>query len=255
MTDTTLLIPIRIDTEERKKNINITLQYILKHTDCDVIIKENDANQKLFLEYNSRIKYIFEKNESSIFHRTRMLNEMLFMVKTPIVGNYDADVLLPIDSYKNAKTLILDNDYDLVYPYGFEQLDQVKIFPNLQDSLKFYNSLNLNDIIINSSNRHFCRYGHVQFFKTESYRNGFMENENYVDWGPEDEERGLRFLKLGYKVVWFRGLVFHQEHPQSIRKNEYNKNEELHSKIKNMNKQDLINYYSKQEYLKKYATT
>lgn len=252
MSRTTLIIPVKIDSVERKNNVEITLKYILKNTDCKIIIKESDSEQKLFINSDDRIRYYFEKNNTGIFHRTRLLNEMLHLVDTPAVANYDADVLLPTETYKQCEQLILEQNYDLIYPYGFEQMDQVKIFPNTYDTINFYNSLDLNDINITPLNKHFCRYGHVQFFKSNSYRSGFMENENYIDWGPEDEERGLRFVKLEYKVLWIRGLVFHQEHPPSIRKEQFNKNEELHLKIKQMNKEELINYYSTQPYLKKY---
>jgi len=252
MLKTTLIIPVKIDSVERKNNVETTLKYIFKNTDCKIIIKESDLEQKLFVDSNNRIRYFFEKNNTGIFHRTKLLNEMLHLVDTPVVANYDADIILYPETYRQAEQLILEQNYDLIYPYRFEQMDQIKIFPNAYDTINFYNSLDLNDIHITHLNKYFCRYGHVQFFKTDSYRSGFMENENYIDWGPEDEERGLRFVKLGYKVSWIKGLVFHQEHPPSIRKEQFNKNEELHSKIKQMNKQDLVEYYSKQDYLKKY---
>ena len=47
----------------------------------------------------------------------RYLNEMLAMVETDVVANYDSDVLLPIDTYVKAQEMC-KNEYDLVYPYG-----------------------------------------------------------------------------------------------------------------------------------------
>lgn len=252
MSNFTAIIPVRIDSEQRKNNIHVAVNYLLKNTKCKIIIKEDDSQQKLFFEKNDRIKYFFSENKTPIFHRTKLLNEMLSIVDTPVVANYDADIFLPPESYEISCKLILDDKYDVVYPYGFEQMDQIKVFTDSEDYKKFKTSFDINDIKFNSTNFHFCRYGHVQFFNTKSYINGFMENENYIDWGPEDEERGIRFKKLGYKVIWFRGLVFHQEHPPSIRKTQYQNNEILHESIKNLNKEQLLDYYLNQEYTKKY---
>ena len=81
-----------------------------------------------------------------------------------------------------------------------------------------------------------------------------MENENYRHWCPEDEERGFRFKNLGYNVGWFKNIVFHQEHPPSPLNEPINKDEiyKLHYNLLKMNKDELVNYYKKQEYLKKY---
>lgn len=255
MPNTTFIIPVKIDSSERLDNIYNTLKYLLKHTDADIFVTEADEHQKLFLEPNTRIKYVFEKSTAEEFHRTRLINQMLSEVKTDITSNYDADVLLPPDAYKTAEHLILSENYDLVYPYGFEHFDQIKVNKQNQNLELFKNTLNLNDLPKEILLRGFCRYGHVQFFNTKSYINGFMENENYKHWCPEDEERGIRFQKLGYKVVWFRSLIFHQEHPASSLSEPLNKDDiyGLHSKLINLSKEELIEYYKHQDYIKKYT--
>jgi hypothetical protein len=259
MPNLTFIIPIKIDSEIRFKNIQNTLKYLLKHTDANVHLYEADEEQKFNdkIVIDPRIKYEYHNSPSTEFHRTRIINEMISQCDTPVVANYDADVLLPVDSYKIAEKLILNNTADVVYPYGFEQFDQIKVSPMEQIHGNFSNSLDLQSIDPKHMSIGFCRFGHVQFFNTKVYKNGYMENENYLHWCPEDEERGNRFQKLGYKVLWFRSLVFHQEHPPSTLSEPKNKKEiyDLHEELMKMNKQDLINYYSKQEYLKKYATT
>ena len=253
MPESTAIIPIKIDSDKRKQNVEITLKFLLEHTDFDIIVTEADVEQKFNNNiFNSdRIQYFFEK--SSDFHRTRLINQMLHKVKTPVTVNYDADVFLRPESYIVAQHLILHKNYDLIYPYGFEQYDQrmIDIDANLD---KFKTTLIISDIPISSIKIGFCRFGHVQFFKTKSYRDGFMENENYRHWCPEDEERGFRFKNLGYNVGWFKNIVFHQEHPPSSLNSPNNKDEiyELHSRLIRMNKEELIKYYENEEYLKKY---
>lgn len=251
MPNTTFIIPIKIDSVQRFNNIQITINYLLKHTDSLIFIRE--VSDKQHLEFkNNRINYNFIKDEN--FHRTKIINEMLCEVDTPITVNYDADVVLPIRAYKLAEHMIINQGYDLIYPYGFECMDQRIIKNNNNGYLKFKNTLDLNDLKFDQSCISWCRYGHVQFFKTKSYIDGFMENENYFHWCPEDEERGIRFKKLGYRVEWFRSLIYHQEHPPSIINEHKNKQDilNLHQKLINSSKNKLLEYYNQQNYIKKY---
>jgi len=256
MPNTTFIIPVKLDSSQRFQNIEITLRYLLKHTDSNIIITECDNEQKLFLPElkNSRINYNFVKSNNNEFHRTKLINNMLSVVKTNFVSNYDVDVLLPASAYKKCEDLLLTNNADVVYPYGFECFDQRKIFDDTEGIELFKSTLNLDDLKMDSRSIHFCRYGHIQYFKTDVYKKGYMENENYKHWCPEDEERGIRFKKLGYNVVWFRSLIYHQEHPPSVIKEPNNKKEiyDLHNTLINMTKEQLIEYYNKQEYITKY---
>lgn len=250
---TTAIIPCRVDSPSRLRNIGVTVRYLLLHTDMNIVVTECDDDRKVFLESNERLDYRFKKNLDGFFHRTKLINEMLNDVTTPVVANYDADVILPGESYKFAEKLILEENYDLVYPYGFEQYDQIKI-PDDDTNQKFRETLMLSDLVLDERCKHFCRYGHVQFFKTESYRSGFMENENYRHFCPEDEERGVRFKKLGYNVCWFKNWVLHQEHPPTPRELGVDTDPiyRLHKSLMSYDKQQLIDYYSTQDYIRKY---
>lgn len=251
MPNTTFIIPIKIDSPERYNNILITINYLLKHTNSFIFIKEVSNQQRLNFN-DSRIHYKFVNDEN--FHRTKIINEMLSEVETPVVSNYDADVVLPIRAYKLAEHMILNQSYDLVYPYGFECMDQRIIRSDNAGYEQFKNNLDLSYLKFDQSCVSWCRYGHVQFFKTKSYIEGFMENENYYHWCPEDEERGVRFKKLDYRVEWFRSLVYHQQHPPSIITEPLNKQEiiRLHQKLMTCSKDELIGYYREQDYYKKY---
>jgi hypothetical protein len=103
-----------------------------------------------------------------------------------------------------------------------------------------------------------CRseYGHCQFFNTESYKKGGMENEGFISYAPEDQERGYRFKTLGYSVEWGNSYVYHIEHTRGINSSSINpmmsENNLLFSYIKSLSKEGLSLYYKNQEYIKKY---
>ena len=85
----------------------------------------------------------------------------------------------------------------------------------------------------------------------------FMENENFKAYAPEDKERFYRFTTLGYSVGRINNYVYHLEHARG--ENSWFSNPHMESnmaewnKIQGMSKDNLLQYYSEQEYLKKYA--
>jgi len=257
MSNTTFIIPIRIDSPKRLENINIVTQYLLKWTDSKIIVTERDTQRKVFLPETHKLNYRFQYMENGIFHRTKILNEMLDCVDTPITVNYDADVILEKKSYKQAEEMILLENYDLVYPFGFDKYNQHRVVETNNQYKIFEKTLEDSDLLKGNFEKAICRWGHVQFFKTESYKKGFMENENFKEHAPEDTERGLRFQKLGFKVGFFENNLFHLEHPINPKLLRYLKNEgeQLFSILEKMDQEALLDYYKKQTYYNKYRNT
>ena len=127
LSDVTFIMPLRIESQDRLRNIILSLSYLLNNFDTNIIIQEVDDESKFqkyaapelekLIEDLSPITLIYEKNSDPVFHRTRILNDMLMETETDIVVNYDTDVIFPIENYLSARKMIVDG-YDLVYPYG-----------------------------------------------------------------------------------------------------------------------------------------
>ena len=126
--EATFIIPIRIESTDRLRNVITSTAFLLENFDTNIIIKEVDS-KSVFQEYAMPILeeicnvpvdlvHQFEKSEEPLFHRQRVLNEMIMETKTPIVVNYDCDVILPIESYEQAYNSILEAECQVVYPYG-----------------------------------------------------------------------------------------------------------------------------------------
>ena len=190
-----------------------------------------------------------EIGDSDVFHRTRLLNEMLSLVKTPVTVNYDCDILLDPRDYVAARDRVLAGA-DLVYPY-YKGESQRQIGPVGKRMLS--RSCDLSEVAVTSWQ---SSCGHCQFFNTESYIEGGMENEEFLSYGPEDTERMLRFQKLGYRVEWMDNLIYHIEHARGQNSNDSNPhfrdNDDLYRKLGYMNPEQLREYYATRDYLKKY---
>ena len=268
LSDCTFIIPIRIDSGDRTRNITTVLCYLLKTFNTKVILKEVDSKPlvqeyvieqiKEFLDEDeiNNLIYLFEESDSLEFHRMKILNEMLDQVKTDVVVNYDSDVLLKPEIYEKSVNLILDEKYDIIYPYGLGEY-QKQIYANDNLVSDFLNN-DFDFAILEASEKvYMSQFGHVQFLKTKSYIESGMENENFISWSPEDKERHFRFDKLGYKVGRIdNAFVYHLEHYRGqnswFDNPHIEKNNQLWEHLQNLSVKQLRNYYQSQDYLKKY---
>ena len=127
LSQATFIIPIRIESPDRLRNVVTTTAFLMENFDTNIIIKEVDAEPifqkdaipllEEILDFNiweTNFNYIYEKSDDPLFHRQRILNEMIMEADTHIVVNYDADAILPKESYELAYKGIMDGIYDVV---------------------------------------------------------------------------------------------------------------------------------------------
>jgi hypothetical protein len=264
LTEATFIIPIRIESSDRLRNVITTTAFLLENFDTNIIIKEVDKesifkNEALpilndILDVEIDVTHIFEQSNDSSFHRQKVLNEMIVESKTKVVVNYDCDAILPLNSYQEAYQHILSNTYDVVYPYGQGTYQkQVNTTDKVVSQFLETGSFSYLD---DNSKSYLSDFGWVQFFNRQVYIDGGMENENFVAYAPEDKERFYRFAKLGYNIGRIDDFVYHLEHSRghnSWFNNPHMKNNnDLWDSIQEMSKEQLKEYYLNQEYLKKY---
>ena len=190
LSQATFIIPIRIESPDRLRNVVTTTAFLMENFDTNIIIKEVDKEsvfqrdalpllqsvldrENIFTNFN----YIFEQSDDPLFHRQRILNEMVMEADTEIVVNYDCDAILPIDSYLLAYKMIREGISDVVYPYGQGNY-QKQVDPNDQVVSNF---LETGDYahLDSASKIHTSDFGWAQFFKRSVYIEGGLENENF----------------------------------------------------------------------------
>jgi len=265
LTDATFIIPIRIESEDRLRNVITSVAFLLNNFNTNIIVKEVDKTsvfkeralpqlESFFGEVN--VKHVFEESDEPLFHRQKVLNEMIVEADTEIVVNYDCDVILPLESYVTAYMGIKEKVYDVVYPYGDGMYQrQVNAEDKIVSSFLDSNDYAVLDAV---SNEHTSDFGWAQFFRRSVYIEGGMENENFRAYAPEDKERYFRFTTLGYKVGRINNVVYHLEHARG--ENSWFSNPHMESNLQEwemicgMDKKQLMDYYSNQKYLEKYAS-
>ena len=245
LSDLTFIIPIRIDSMDRFLNLKCVLNFFYTNFKTNLIISEDDATQKFNFNppHNSSIAYEYQflKNESGIFHRTKILNSMIRQAKTPYIANYDCDVLLPLPIYQEAYNLLVD--FGFVYPYSGLFLD---VPPSFKDKL-ISGAISVQDIPVGE-----CRsvstdsVGGAIFVRRDTYIASGMENEHFQSWGLEDLERFARWHKLGFKIARLDNPLYHLAHPRPPNSNfsnpYYEANKREYERVSRMDTHELRAY-------------
>lgn len=260
--DLTFLIPTRIETEDRLRNIISSVSYLLKHIPAKVIVKEV-SNHPTFQfraipeirKYvdASNLTYLYEESSEPWFCKSKVLNDLIAASNTKVVANYDVDCILPLSSYHQAYDAINNNHADVVYPYGCG-IYQWKAEYDLQIYEEFVNTLDTSTLDKRKSLSN-STIGWTQFINRQVYIDSFMMNENFISWGCEDDEFYYRMSVLGNRIARIDNYVYHLEHSRTnnswFSNPNFNNNYQLWNQIKTFDKNQLMQYYENQDYLKK----
>lgn len=264
MKDLTFLLPCRIESEDRLKNVITSVTYLLKNfPESKVILKEVDTHShfkfralpviKKYVETN-QLTHIFEENDEKFFHKTRILNDLLVASETSIVYNHDVDIVLPKKSYEIAYNAIKNGNADAVYPFGCGVYQWAvnyseSTFNQFLDSNFDFNVLNYSKFRVASS------IGWGQMLKREIEIQVGLWNENFISWGAEDCEFYFRLNSFGCRVGRVNNDVYHFEHGRTFNSHYHNPkfmdNHNLWQSIRTWDANKLKSYYSQQQYIKK----
>ena len=264
MKDLTYILPTRIESEYRLKNIITSVTYLLKNfPEAKVIVKEVSERATFKFDAVPQIKryvnidnlqYIFEDSTDPLFHKTRILNDLILMSDTNIVCSHDVDVIYPVSSHQKAYQLIKEDQFDVIYPYGCGVYQYQVDYP-----MEVFNSFLSSEFDMNVI-QNLCRtesstIGWTQFYNRAKVISGGLWNENFLSWGAEDCEFYFRFNSLGYRVGRVNDWIWHFEHGRTHNSHYHNPkfmdNHNLWQWMRNQNKETIIQYLNQQEYIKR----
>lgn len=246
---TTFISAIQVESFDRINNVKTVLNYLNHHLHTNFIIYNNGIEEDLsFLEdYENLNLKIIHRGKRGIFHRTKFLNECLVNVKTPVVCNYDIDVIFDKKIYNLAERMVLTKEADIVYPFpiGNAQIRVHQDF-NREELFKSMDLKSIHDSGKCSPYSTFC--GHAFFADTKKYQQVGGENEKFVSYGPEDRERLIRFEKLGLSIKRINdGVVYHFEHERTHDSSTGNPffqmNSEEFNRVSNMTSEQIRNTF------------
>jgi hypothetical protein len=262
MMDLTFLIPTRIESEDRLRNIIASVSYLLRHVPAKVIVKEVSGRSTFKFRALPEIKKIadtenltclYEESNDPLFCKSKVLNDLIVESNTKVVANYDADCILPITSYSEAYNLIAQGHADVVYPYQCGIYQWCADF-NMEIFNEFLKSWSGTAVLDRSKKLSNSTIGWCQFIDRQKYVDSYMMNENFVSWGCEDDEFYFRMSTLGNRIARVNNYVYHLEHSRThnswFSNPNFNDNWNLWNTIKTFDRNQLVDYYDNQDYLK-----
>lgn len=220
LADVTFIVPIFLDTPERLRNLQQNVRYLTTLFDARILIGEYKASHAAPVsqqldEFAGRFDYLEFPGAKDNFFRTRLLNQLLARVQTPLVCNLDCDAFFSSRQYLIAAQLLRWNAAEFVLPQNgptihVSQQAQDEVLQILQTrSLDENEIARLAESVWNGDS-----VGGAVFGKTQIYRDCGGENENFLGWGWEDFERISRIEKLGIRLNRTPGALYHFTHPR-----------------------------------------
>jgi hypothetical protein len=262
--DLTYILPCRIESEDRLRNIITSVSYLLTQIPTAKVIVKEVSPQATFkfraipeikkISKIDNLKYIFEEvNENELFHKTKILNDLIIESDTNVICSHDVDVVYPVSSHIKAYNTINDDQADVVYPYGCGVWQyQVDYSPEIFE--KFIHSFDMN-IIQSRCRTEASSIGWTQFYNREKVIRGGLWNENFLSWGAEDCEFYFRFNALGFRVARVDDWIWHFEHVRTHNSHYHNPkfmdNHNYWQWIRKQDRETLIKHYNSQEYIKR----
>jgi hypothetical protein len=248
LTDVSFLIPVRIDSPSRMKNLQIVTSFLAKYFNTNILLLEADDSPKVSLHsLPSVCEYFFQQDDNPLLHRTRMNNFLIMAATTPIVVLYDTDVVLSIEQILSSTMLLRTGQADATSPYDgrFTSVDVLfkMLFEKILDPELLLRNMEMHNTSIDRS------WGGCLFVQKIAYIQAGMENEFFKSWGPEDRERIKRLKGLEYTIKRIDGPLFHLPHERKenssfpsteIRTSYF----EEYLKICDLHKTDLESYIS-----------
>jgi hypothetical protein len=208
----TFVIPVRIDSEERRANLETLLNVFTRDFHTYIIVLEAGKNQCFNVESNN-LTYHFVYDESPVFHRTKYINQLFRLATTPIVAVWDTDAIAIPAQVLDAAEQITQNKAVMAFPYDGRFYGTNQVLSNLFRQTLRYDVFTQNVALMDLMHGYYS-CGGAFLVNKEKYLEAGGENENFYGWGPEDAERVRRMEIFKLPVYYAQGLLFHLWHPR-----------------------------------------
>jgi hypothetical protein len=265
-TNVTFLIPFMADEHDRLFNLNVVLRYLNLNFNSNILIVEQGV-KKSNINYNNyfnlNIDHLLYENPNT-FHKTKLYNMGLSLIKTKNTVCLDSDILIPIPQIVEAKNN-LDAGINYCFPFNRNYIEitkqlvkerenflQTYDFERYLSILKYYDSPKKRRNRLTGMIRN-CPPGGCLFIQTGIYIDMGMENEDFFGYAPEDAERKHRLKLFGYSTKEVVGDIYHIDHAISHKRIANNDSKKIYNFLISMNKEQLKKYYQNKAYYKQYG--
>ena len=254
LTDTTFIIPIRVDTVVRLENLLLCVDHLLERIQTHIVVLEaapynNGIIQNLLKD---RVTCLFVEDRDPVYHKTGYINQMARDVKTEFLGIWDVDVIVDHEQVLDAMHHLRQNLCDIAYPFDGDCYDTSDILRNhylVHRDLEFLKANRGKMQLMYNVEGVIGAVGGAILVRTEKYRLSGMDNEAFYGWGLEDGERHYRWLSFDFTVYRSQEYIFHLTHTRdsawlTSSKSHHSKSRHDINEIVNYTKEELYNRFA-----------
>lgn len=237
--DTTFLIYIRIDSEDRLLNLELVLKHISFYFKTSIYLLEVDTAPKTPKELINKyeVQYEFLKDLNEIFHTTKYRNYLVKKCNSKIFFICDTDVIVSPVAILNCRDYLQSssNKKKVVYPFNGDFFNVSSEYRDMYSEIGDY------DFLVKNKEHHLLwfKYSMGGIFGgfTEVFKRQPIDNENIFGWGPDDKERYYRFKKKGFEIMRAGEPLYHLHHERLINSVPVN------TKLKDENQQEYLKIF------------
>lgn len=220
LSDVSFLLPVRIDSAERYKNLLLLLRYLNLYTDTHIFVLEADKAPKISGHlFKSGVHYSFIEDSQEKFHRTHYINQLTWQTDSPYICICDADVIIPLLQLEETVNL-LRAGYSYVLPY-----DIFLTTTDEEEKALFLKTLDCGVFKTGIVWKYAC--GGAIFLNRADFIRAGMSNEHITSWGPDDVEQKKRMEILGFSMMSVKGPLLHLWHPRGVNSSYENPEERI----------------------------
>lgn len=247
--DVTFMVPCRIESPDRRRNLRILVSYLRRYLDTNILICEDNPERQdvpgLMTELGlSAADYGYihlTGNDSPYTHKAKQINIMAAAATTPILVVQDTDVVVEPTQYVFAQQAVHDGAV-FCCPFNGLFFDiSSKYIPSIEQGLTVAHVDLLdphNELLYKNS------YGGTVFFDRAVFDRLGGFNENFISWGWEDFEIRKRLEQLGERVERLWGPLLHLSHARatnSLRQNPwYAHNTVEYDRVIHMSREQIL---------------
>jgi predicted glycosyltransferase involved in capsule biosynthesis len=216
LSDITFVIPVRIESDYRKENLETLLKVINRDFVTNLIVLEAD---KVSLFRASKeiknISYYFIYDKDPIYFRTHYINILLQLSTTPYVGIWDTDAFASPNQIIEAVEILRKDIVVMAFPFDRRYYEVNEILRKAFLKVLMYELL-ISHIPAMNLKFGYQAVGGAFLVNRDKYIAAGMENENFYGWGEEDNERVKRMEILDLSIYYTPGPLFHLWHPVGL---------------------------------------
>lgn len=224
--DTAFIVPVRIDSPDRLRNLDLVLTWIDRHFEGHetLVLEHSFAAEAESTASERGAEHVFLRSDGC-FHKSRVFNLGLALADRPYVLLYDCDVLVPPRAIEKAIVMLRRDEVDYVYPYNGVMLevrcdddaprailDGVFLASTIVARGEAAEALPDGATYLNGTETEPSTGGALACKRRTLLLHGGF-NPNIVSYGCEDTELETRVRKLGARIARLPGFnCFHIRH-------------------------------------------